>query len=484
MEENNIWQTPKPEEPEKEQSTTADEVLETQQSDESEPMSFLTADEVFETQANDENEKESFATVDRVAETETDVPQDNYIPRGSPYYNANGYTYAPAKQKKSISGTAIALIVVSVLLVMSLAGSMLGFYFLNNKNDESHTKPTENVEIGDNKKEQKNNKEVTVNQKSKNGSDELSVEQVAEKLTKQVVGIVAYSGEGFYASQGQGSGIIFSEDGYIVTNAHVVSEANRVSIVMPDEDNTNYDAEIVGADTKTDLAVLKIDAKKLDAADIGNSDELKLGETVIAIGNPYGLELQNTVTKGIISALNRTITTETAKMNLIQTDAAINPGNSGGALVNLYGQVIGINSAKISTNSSSSEATAEGLGFAIPINDAIPIIQELISKGYISGRPMIGIQGQDISAQVTMMYGVPAGVYITSIDETSDAYKKGIRQYDIITGFNGQQITCYADLDAAKIDCKAGDTVTIEYYRYTDEKTRSVKVRLSESTGN
>ncbi len=395
--------------------------------------------------------------------------QENYVPPV--------VTPVPPKQKKN--GLMIALIVVSSLLIITIIASMAAIIYMVSGNEAPVTQSGNEVVLGDNKE---NNAEqvpsVDVVEQSKDDSERMSIEQVVNKTLPQVVGVVAKTGEGFYATEGQGSGIILSADGYIITNAHVVENATAVQIVLPDEKQTTYDAKVIGSDTKTDLAVVKVEATDLNAADIGNSAELSLGETVVAIGNPYGLELQSSVTSGIVSALDRSVMTSNGKMNLIQTDAAINPGNSGGALVNLYGQVVGICSSKIS------DLDAEGLGFAIPISDAIPIVKELISKGFISGRPMIGIQGQDISAQTAMMYGVPTGVYVVYVEEGSAAYKAGLRQYDIITEFNGQTITGFADLDVAKDECKAGDTVTIKFYRYTNRQTYTAKITLSESNGN
>ena len=214
---------------------------------------------------------------------------------------------------------------------------------------------------------------------------------------------------------GVGTGIIMSEDGYIVTNAHVIyddengyGEATAVQIQMSDE-KTTYDAKIVAYDKEADIAVLKIDAKGLTAAEFGDSDKCEVGEAVVAIGNPLGLEFQNTVTCGIISALNRKVTINDNAMTLIQTDAAINNGNSGGPLINSSGQVIGINSAKMSSTYSSSGASVEGLGFAIPMTEAKQIVDDLINYGYVTGRPQLGITCQDVSQAVSEAYNIPVG---------------------------------------------------------------------------
>ncbi len=444
--------------------------------------------------------EEAAAEEEKPAETpaytvQNPSPYYTYTPGGNPptppappaeqggYYERPAVNPVPVKKKKN--GLLIALIIVSVLLIISIVASMIGIgYMVTRMNGKTETPDEQGNEVvlgGDSQSETEQKPgaapEVNVVQNSKEDSDRMSTEDVVAKTLPQVVGVVVSTGQGFYGTESQGSGIIFSSDGYIITNAHVVEGAATVKIVLPDDEQTSYDAKVIGSDTKTDLAVLKVEATDLSAADIGNSDELRLGETVIAVGNPYGLELQSSVTSGIVSALNRSITTSNGKMNLIQTDAAINPGNSGGALVNLYGQVVGVCSSKISGTD------AEGLGFAIPINDALPIIKELIAKGYISGRPMIGIQGQDMPAQTAVMYGVPTGVYVVHVEEGSSAYKAGLRPYDIITEFNGQTVTCFTDLDAAKDECKAGDTVSIKFYRYENKKTYTVDITLSASTG-
>ena len=237
-----------------------------------------------------------------------------------------------------------------------------------------------------------------------NGKQVLTVPEIANKVGPSCVGVInkakvqpqkyydPFSGRYYYTSdpnsnelieQGSGSGIIISEDGYIVTNQHVIDGATEISVVLNTGDE--YTATLVGADERSDLAVLKISAPNLVAAEIGDSETLQAGELAVAIGNPLGQEFAGTVTVGVISAVNRTMTVENKKYNLIQPDAAINPGNSGGALVNQFGEVIGINSVKISTTG------VEGIGFAIASNEAKPIIDDLMDKGYVSGRPLVGI---------------------------------------------------------------------------------------------
>ncbi|MBQ8960743.1 MAG: trypsin-like peptidase domain-containing protein [Ruminococcus sp.] len=270
---------------------------------------------------------------------------------------------------------------------------------------------------------------------------------------------------------GTGTGIIMTEDGYIVTNAHVIyddseykaGKAIEVSVLLSDE--SKYDAKIIAYDTETDLAVLKIDETKLTPAVFGDSDDLRVGELVIAVGNPLGFELFGTVTSGIVSALNRQISINDKEMTLIQTDAAINNGNSGGPLLNSCGQVIGINSAKLSSSYGSNQATIEGLGFAIPINEAKVIIDDLINYSYVTGRPQIGISTSDVTEAYAAYLGMPMGVLVQSIQEDSAAEKAGMKKGDIIIDIEGTPIKTGQELNKVKNQYKAGDTITITVYR-------------------
>lgn len=319
------------------------------------------------------------------------------------------------------------------------------------------------------------------------------VSAIAEKVGPSVVGIKTTAvTRGFFGAQqagGEGSGIIYSADGYIVTNFHVIQDAvdtsgkkiasgAKVEVVLPNHTDKSYEAQLVGYDSKTDLAVIKIQASNLPAAALGNSDNLKVGEIAVAIGNPGGLEYMGSVTTGIISGLNRTIATETGKqLKLIQTDAAINPGNSGGALVNSAGQVIGINSVKIVSTG------FEGIGFAIPSNTVKEIADSLINYKYVKGRTYLGISvDQRFNDQIAQQYNVPAGVLVQDVSPMSGAYKAGIKAGDIITKFDGQAVKSYDDLDGIKSKHKPGDVVSAEIYR--DGKTLTVTVTLQEDQNN
>lgn len=323
-----------------------------------------------------------------------------------------------------------------------------------------------------------------------NKGSEMSVPDIVKKVKPSVVGIssefVIDSGFSYLSgtSIGTGTGIVMSEDGYIITNAHVVvtSEygtkitAKKVTVVLSDQ--SEHEAEIIGADTKTDLAVLKIDPKGVDLvpAEFGNSDELEEGELAVAIGNPLGFELYGSTTCGIISALNRTITTDNDSLSLIQTDAAINPGNSGGPLINSFGQVIGINSNKIVSSQ------VEGIGFAIPINEAKPIIDDLINKGYVTGRPLIGITGEDINQRTARYYDIPEGIMVRFIEPGSAADEAGVKLADIIVGIEGTAVKTMDELNNIKDKHSAGDTVTITVYR--DGSELDLELTLGEATSN
>ena len=309
---------------------------------------------------------------------------------------------------------------------------------------------------------------------------ELTITERAEKVLPSTVGIVSYIQNQqsiFGGEQSQGSGIIISADGYIVTNEHVISGATSIKVVL--QDDSEYNATLVGSDERTDLAVLKIDATGLTPAEFGNSDQMQIGEQVIAIGNPGGLELAGTVTVGYISAVNRSITTTNGNtVNCVQTDAAINPGNSGGALVNTYGQVIGINSQKIAATD------YEGIGFAISINEAQPIINDLIQYGYVRGRVVMGITMQMIDQTYAAIYGYQPGIGVVSVEAGSPAEEAGLVAGDIITAIDGQGITTQEELNTLLEQYSPGDTITLTVYRQSvrgDGQELSMELTFAEA---
>ncbi|MEG1640885.1 MAG: trypsin-like peptidase domain-containing protein, partial [Ruthenibacterium sp.] len=262
-----------------------------------------------------------------------------------------------------------------------------------------------------------------------------------------------------------------SEDGYIVTNSHVVSGAEKIKVTL--HDKTEYDAAVIGSDAKTDIALLKVEAKGLTPATIGNSENLSVGEFTLAVGNPLG-RLGGTVTDGIISALNRDITIDSQTMNLMQTNAAVSPGNSGGGLFNARGELIGIVNAK-----SGGDGT-EGLGFAIPINTAMNVVNELKTNGYVTGRPVMGITVIAIDdLQTAMQYGVSnTGVYVQSVSENSPAEKAGIEVGDLFISVDGAAISTKADVTGMLSNHKVGDVVEVQMMR--ERQVLTLRVTLSE----
>lgn len=275
-----------------------------------------------------------------------------------------------------------------------------------------------------------------------------------------------------YVSTGAGSGVILTADGYIVTNNHVISGANKITVKT--KDGNSYDAELIGTDAKTDLAVIKINADNLNPVILGSSSDLAVGDTAVAIGNPLG-ELGGSVSQGIISALDREITIDNQKMTLLQTDTAINPGNSGGGLFNQKGELIGIVNAK------SSGSDIEGLGFAIPIDLAKPVIEELMKNGYVTNRPQLGVTLQAVSDQITaQQLGVNrAGVYITSVSEGSSADKAGLKALDRVISIDDQEITSSSDVKTIIDEHQVGDTLEIQISR--NDRLMKISVTLQEA---
>lgn len=306
----------------------------------------------------------------------------------------------------------------------------------------------------------------------------------ANKALPSIVGIsISYNVRVFGMTQtaeATGSGVIINKDGYILTNNHVVSssdsssyyqvsEAKDITVSLYNSDE-KYNATIIGTDALTDLAVIKIDADNLTVAELGDSSSAKIGQFVLAVGNPLGLD--TSVTSGIISALDRDVTSEDGTVyNVMQTDCAINSGNSGGALVNSNGEVIGINTLKLSGTG------IEGVGFAIPINSTVDIFDQLIKHGKVL-RPYIGISGSDLSKPVAERYNLPVGIYVESISEDSDAINSGLKKGDVITAINGTKISTMKELNNLKNQLSIGDTITLTVYRSGEDL--EIKVKLKE----
>lgn len=283
------------------------------------------------------------------------------------------------------------------------------------------------------------------------------------------------------AVAGSGSGVILSEDGYILTNNHVISSADSSSFYQVSDaksikvkiygDDTEYSAEIIGTDSQTDLAVLKIDKTGLTPAELRDSSSVQIGEFVLAIGNPYNLDYS--VTAGIISALNREMTVENTTYNVIQADCAINSGNSGGALVNGKGEVIGITTLKLAGDG------IEGVSFAIPVNETVPIYKELIEKGKIS-RPFVGISGIDLDEATAIRNGLTKGIYVDSVVSGSGAEDAGIMAGDVIVSFDGKDVSTMDELNAIKNTKNIGDKIEIKLYRKSELKTFTITLKEAE----
>ena len=285
----------------------------------------------------------------------------------------------------------------------------------------------------------------------------LSLQEI---YLQNIPSVVSISCSG-YGSGSTGTGVILTDNGYIVTNAHVVDGAGAIDVLLTDD--RVFSAELIGSDEISDLAVLQIQAESLIPAQFGDSAQLRIGDTVAAIGDPLGVKYRGTYTDGIVSAINRDVDMEGRTMTLIQTNAALNSGNSGGPLINCYGQVIGINTMKIGAFTDS--AGVEGIGFAIPSATVKDIVDQLITQGYVSGRPTLGIEGEALSSFYQHYYRLPAGLYITHVDPGSDGYRQGIRDGDMLLSVDNQRITNMDELKSILYDREVGETVEVIIYR-------------------
>ena len=387
----------------------------------------------------------------------------------------------PPKKKKKVNGKRVARSAVALVLAaaMGFAGGFVGAKFGGSgKVVIQQVAPSSTASSS-------GSADSGITAASSTGSS-LTTEQVADLVSPSVVVItteqVVYSQWSWYGQNqvesGAGSGVIISSDGYILTCAHVVDGASSITVTIGDKD---YTATLVGEDTTSDIAVIKIDADGLTPATVGNSDSLKVGQSVMAVGNPLG-ELGGTVTGGMISALNRSVTIQGSSsvntMSLIQMDASVSPGNSGGGLFNMNGELIGIVNAK------SSSSDAEGLGFAIPINDAIKVAQELLENGYVTGRPYLGITYLAVTdAQTASQLGVNAyGVYVVEVVKGGPAEKAGLQAGDRIVSVDGTEIASKDDLGTLMQKHAAGDTLSITIAR--EGQMQTINVTLGEKTAS
>ena len=385
----------------------------------------------------------------------------------------------PKKKKHHVNGGKVARSAVALVLaaVMGFAGGYVGSQMNGSKVVIQQVAPSGSSSSS--------GSDSSITSASASGSS-LTTEQVADLVSPSVVVItteqVVYSQWSWYGQSqvesGAGSGVVISSDGYILTCAHVVSGASNITVTIGD---TDYPATVVGEDDTSDVAVLKIDATDLTPATVGNSDSLAVGESVLAVGNPLG-ELGGTVTSGIVSALNRSVTIQgtssTNTMSLIQMDASVSPGNSGGGLFNMNGELIGLVNAK------SSSSDAEGLGFAIPINDAIQVAQDLLENGYVSGRPYMGITYIAVTdAQTAAQLNVNAyGVYVVDVVQGGPADKAGLKAGDRIVSIDGTEIAQKDDLGTLMQQHTAGDTLSITVAR--DGQMQTVSLTLGEKNAS
>lgn len=405
----------------------------------------------------------------------------------------NPQMYAQYPQKKTKGGIIALIIVLCSLLAIGFIGMMVyGFSVgikeeTNSKRsdsgnsfrlpDEDSTTPFET--LPDTSSQSKTHDEsdysnkvnkdysgmkLESNPKDAKTNDSYTAAKASEKVSDSVVGILCYSDDApdqadTTTASSQGSGIIFSQDGYVITNAHVIGNSKTAyAIRVVTSDGKEYKAGVVGYDSRTDIAVLKMDdAKGLTPATFGDSSQLEVGQDIIVVGNPGGLDYQNTTTKGVISALDRKLSTSSLT-KYIQTDAAINPGNSGGPLVNYYGQVVGITTSKIVSE------TYEGMGFAIPSQTVKNIVDTLVKNGYVEGRVKIGISGIAVTSEQASNYNIPQGIYVQSIVSGGPCDGTSLKEGDVITEVDGETITSFADVYAILETHKPGDKIKVKYY--------------------
>ena len=412
----------------------------------------------------------------------------NSYPKQEESYRWNYEDYQahqPQEQKKNKKNRGLKIFAgilggIALVGVLTLAGFGVASLVQNSRTSEGTTAPEEVAPPTVETPAKEHNLTLTdrpAEEKEIVSGGKLTIPQRAEKVKASVVGIVNYqqaSGSMYTTGSSEGSGIIMSEDGYIITNAHVIEGAVGLKVVLTD--GSEYAAQIVGSDSKTDLAVIKVEATGLTPAEFGNSDQLEVGEQLIAVGNPTGLQLGGTLTVGYVSALNRKL--DDSDMNFVQTDAAINPGNSGGALANEYGQVIGINSAKIGGTN------IEGLGFAIAINDAQPIIDDLINYGYVKGRVRMGISVYEMDDFTARLNNVPRGLVVAAVEAGTPAASSGLVPGDIITAIDGQDIYVFDSISEMLKGKKPGETIVLSVFRRTTgyaDKELTIEVGLIEA---
>lgn len=438
-------------------------------------------DEEFRSSAPEEGGQESMNN-QGVPPQNFDAPQWGYYDYGPIGGARPPKAPKPKKKKKPGRGVRVLAIVMSALFVLT-AGAFAAYvvFFPTVRTGQNTERSTVEGDLFD--------EQATPDGDMTDGveGEVLTNRQIYKKVEPAIVGIICYSKSvtGMQAAS-QGSGIVFRSDGYIVTNCHVVRDDDtsqvydRIEVVLTTGDS--YVAQFIGGDRQSDLAVLKIDAEDLTTAVFGDSEKMQVGDEVVVIGNPNGMALAGSFTHGYISALNRSVYISTigSSVEFIQTDAAINPGNSGGAMVNVYGQVIGITSAKLVQDG------YEGIGFAIPIDNAKPIIESLIQNGYVTGRVQLGITYRVVSQSIADLNSIPRGLRVIDMDESADVAKKGLQRGDIITKIDDTEVYDANTVSEALSGKKPGDTVVLTVYRVDDNghaSTITIEAVLSEKTG-
>ena len=396
------------------------------------------------------------------SETET-----HPAPQAGPAPEYQNGPQQPVQEMKPVKKNRTGLKVTALALCCALLGGAVGggiVWGVSNSGEEDST----TINVSDRTVSQ-----VAVNKVD--GQTEMSDAEVYAANVNSVVSInvTGTSGTNWFGQPVQtassGSGFILTSDGYIVTNYHVVGDAQTIQVTLYSGDT--YDAQYVGGDEDYDIAVIKIEATGLQAVTLGNSEELNVGDHVLAIGNPLG-ELTFSMSGGMVSSVNRTINVDGTPFNMIQTDTSINPGNSGGPLLNSYGEVVGIVSAKYSSTGSNGE-TAEGLGFAIPINDVSSMIQDIMTNGYVSNRAYLGATIGSLNASMAQQYryDITEGAFVYSVEDGGPADQAGLQLGDVITSIDDTEITSLDDLTAARKSYTAGDTCTLTVYRQGETTT-------------
>lgn len=403
---------------------------------------------------------------------ESENENQGYQPQYSYQPQPDTAPEAPQKPKKNRTGAKVTALVLSCALVggaMGFGGSALQNHLAAKNADTEEAQQASVVYEG-------SRETSVINIAQIDTSKEMTPAEVYAQNVNSTVGIRTSITTNYWGYQTKaaaaGSGFILSADGYILTNYHVVEDSNSITVSL--YDGTEYDATLVGCDESNDIAVLKIDAEGLTPVVLGDSDNLNVGDQVVAIGNPLG-ELTFSLTTGVVSALNREVTlSSNVTMNLIQTDCAINSGNSGGALFNLYGEVIGITNAKYSSSSSSSEASIDNIGFAIPLNHVKNIVKSIIETGSIT-KPYIGVTVSSVSSEA-QAYGLPTGAAVRSVEADSPAAKAGLEENDIITEVDGTAITSSTELVNYVGEKTPGDELTFKVYRQGAELELTVTI--------